>query len=114
MIKRLSESTLSLQVRVKCVPALKGHNIVAQGTVKRRQPQATPWVSSHTSVSAEKTGVCQCGRRPRPKQAGLVSASVDGRTLAHLTPRPSYGSHRTQGDGDARKGSLRVALGYDV
>ena len=89
MIKRLSELTLPLQIRVKFVLALKGQYIVAQGTAKRRQPQATPWVSSHTSVSAEKTGVCQCGRRPRPQRARPVSASVDGRTEIRLFSRPT-------------------------
>ena len=85
MIKRLIELTLPLQVRVRFVLALKGQNIVAQGTAKRRQPQATPWVNANTSVSAEKTSVFQCGRRPRLKQSGLFAASIDGCMLAHLT-----------------------------
>ena len=87
-MNRLSELTLSLQVRVTFVLALKGQNIVAQGRAKRRQPQAPPWVSENTTVSAEATGVLQCGHLPRPKQPGLVAASVDGRMQAHLTPRP--------------------------
>ena len=62
MINRLSELTLPLQVRIKFVLALKGKNIVARGRAKRPQPQAPPWVSGDTGVSAEKTGVFQCGR----------------------------------------------------
>ena len=86
MINRLSELTLPLQVRVKFALALKGQPIVAQGRAKRRQSQAPPWVSELQP------------RRPR-KQACFSAAadrgrnrpgSVDGRMLAHLTPRPSY------------------------
>ena len=84
MINRLSELTLSLQVRAKFVHALKGQNIVAQGKAKRRQPQAPPWVSENTSVPAEKTGVVSAAVDRGRNRPGPETRSENRVTLTAL------------------------------
>ena len=111
MIKRLSESTLSLKDCGKFFLALKGLKIVALGRAKRRQPPAPPWVSEDKCVSAEKPGVFHAvvdrGRNiPR-----LVAASVNRHTKADLTPRPRL---RLSSDPGRRRCSHHLALGYDI